>query len=91
VLSVLLFFAVCFVAFTNGANDNFKGVASLYGSGTTSLRVALYRGTAATLAGSLAAFFLAEGLLKKFGGRGLLPDTIIQSEAFVCAVALGTA
>ena len=36
----VLFLAVCFVAFTNGANANFKGVASLYGSGTTTLRQA---------------------------------------------------
>ena len=42
----LLFLAACFLAFTNGANDNFKGVASLYGSGTTSFRAALGWGTA---------------------------------------------
>ncbi len=29
------------VAFVNGANDNFKGVATLYGSGTLSYRGAL--------------------------------------------------
>src|ERR1051326_2441377 len=28
------FFAVCFVAYSNGANANFKGVASLFGSKT---------------------------------------------------------
>jgi phosphate/sulfate permease len=28
----LLFFATCFLAYSNGANDNFKGVASLFGS-----------------------------------------------------------
>ena len=27
-----------FLAYANGANDNFKGVATLYGSGTTSLQ-----------------------------------------------------
>ena len=36
----ILLLAVGFVAFTNGANANFKGVASLYGSGTTTLRTA---------------------------------------------------
>ena len=35
---LLLFLAAGAVAFTNGANANFKGVASLYGSGTTTLR-----------------------------------------------------
>ncbi len=42
VLAALLVLAVGFVAFTNGADANFKGVASLYGSGTTTLRTALY-------------------------------------------------
>ena len=88
--SVLLL-AVCFVAFTNGANANFKGVASLYGSGTTSLRTAALWGTAATFAGSIAALFLAEGILKAFGGRGLVADELAASQQFVCAVALGAA
>jgi PiT family inorganic phosphate transporter len=69
--------AVCFVAFTNGANANFKGVASLYGSGTASLRTALYWGTATTFAGSVAAMFFAEGLLKKFSGRGIVSDALV--------------
>jgi hypothetical protein len=30
-----------FLAYANGANDNFKGVATLYGSGTTSYKRAL--------------------------------------------------
>jgi inorganic phosphate transporter, PiT family len=30
-----LLVAILFVAYTNGANDNFKGVATLFGSGTT--------------------------------------------------------
>ena len=90
-LTTLLFLAVCFVAFTNGANANFKGVASLYGSGTTTLRGALIWGTATTFAGSIAAAFLAEGMLKKFSGRGIVPDSLVQSPEFVCAVALGAA
>lgn len=90
-LTILLFLAVCFVAFTNGANANFKGVASLYGSGTTSLRGALLWGTATTFAGSIAAAFLAEGMLKKFSGRGIVPDQLVQSPEFVCAVAIGAA
>lgn len=90
-LTVLLVLAVCFVAFTNGANANFKGVASLYGSGTTTLCGALYWGTATTFAGSIAAAFLAEGMLKKFSGRGIVPDVLVQSPEFVCAVALGAA
>ena len=90
-LIALLFFAVCFVAFTNGANANFKGVASLYGSGTTTLRTAALWGTAMTFAGSLAALFLAGGLLSSFRGRGLVPDELVAAPQFVCAVALGAA
>lgn len=90
-LTALLLLAVGLVAYTNGANANFKGVASLYGSGTTTLRGALWWGTGTTLAGSLAALFLAEGLLKKFSGRGLVPDALVQSPDFIFAVALGAA
>jgi PiT family inorganic phosphate transporter len=88
---VILFLAACFVAFTNGANANFKGVASLYGSGTTTLRTAALWGTATTFAGSTAALFLAGDLLLAFRGRGVVPDELVASESFVCAVALGAA
>lgn len=90
-MTVLLILAIGFVAFTNGANANFKGVASLYGSGTTTLRGALYWGTATTFAGSLAAMFLAHGLVKAFGGRGIVADSLAASPDFVTAVALGAA
>ena len=82
-LTALLFLATCFVAFTNGANANFKGVASLYGSGTTSLRVALWWSTAATFMGALAALFFAQGLMKTFSGKGLVPDALTQSPDFL--------
>src|SRR5206468_3709043 len=88
---IVLFFAACFLACTNGANDTFKGVASLYGSGTTRFRTALGWGTATTLAGSLTAIFLAGDLMKKFSGKGLVPDALTQSPHFLIAVALGAA
>jgi PiT family inorganic phosphate transporter len=87
----LLFLAAGCVAFTNGANANFKGVASLYGSGTTTLRAAALWGTATTFAGSIAALFLAEGLLHSFRGRGVVPDELVASRDFVCAAAVGGA
>ena len=37
----VLIAATLFLAYANGANDNFKGVATLYGSGTASYRRAL--------------------------------------------------
>lgn len=90
-LLTLLIFAVCFVAFTNGANANFKGVASLYGSGTTTLRQAAIWGTATTFAGSIAALFLSHAMLAAFSGKGIVANSLVQSPQFVCAVALGAA
>lgn len=87
----VLFIAVWLVAYTNGANANFKGVASLYGSGTTSLRVAALWGTGATFAGSVSALFLTGGMLAAFSGRELVPDALAASPDFLCAVALGAA
>ena len=84
----LLFFATCFLAYSNGANDNFKGVASLYGSRTTSYRTAITWATLTTGAGSIAAIFLAQSLLKKFSGKGLVPETLTGQPQFLLAVAL---
>ncbi len=83
--------ATLFVAYANGANDNFKGVATLFGSGTTDYRKALGWATVTTLAGSLAAFFLAGELISIFQGKGLLPAQLSESEPFVAAVVLGAA
>lgn len=40
-LAALIFLAVCFLACSNGANDNFKDVASLFGSRTRGRRTAI--------------------------------------------------
>lgn len=88
---IALFLATCFLAYSNGANDNFKGVASLYGCRAASYRTAITWATVTTFAGSLASIFLAQALLKKFSGKGLVPDTLAGSEQFLLAVALGAA
>ena len=88
---VLLFVAACLLAYANGANDNFKGVASLYGSRTANYRTALTWATVTQLAGSVTSIFLAEALLKRFSGRGLVPDALVGSEQFLLAVALAAA
>ena len=85
----LLLLATCFLAYANGANDNFKGVASLFGSRTASYRVAILWATVTTFCGSVCAVFLAQTLLKKFSGKGLVPDEVAGSGHFVLAVALG--
>ena len=79
------------LAYTNGANDNFKGVATLFGSGTTDYRKALWWATATTFVGSCAAILLCGGLVKAFGGKGLVPDALAQQPAFLLAVGLGAA
>ena len=85
----LLILATCFLAYSNGANDNFKGVASLYGSGTATYRVAIAWATITTVAGSLAGVLMAQGLLRAFSGRGVVPDQVANSNHFLLAVAAG--
>lgn len=80
-----------FAAYANGANDNFKGVATLFGSKTASYRLSLFLGTACTFAGSLAAFLLASKLIGAFSGRGLVPDALTREPAFAASVILGAA
>ena len=87
---IFLFLAVLLVTYSNGANDNFKGVATLWGSGTLEYKPALILATLATFAGSVCSYFFAEALIKNFSGKGLVPDNIIQSVEFVLAVALAT-
>jgi PiT family inorganic phosphate transporter len=83
--------AVLILAYSNGANDNFKGVATLFGSGTCSYRTALVWATVTTLAGSLLALLLAHGLVQAFTGKGLVPDAVTTQPAFRLAVSLGAA
>jgi PiT family inorganic phosphate transporter len=90
-VSFLLLLAAAFLAFANGADDNFKGVASLYGSGLASYRAALTWATVMTVAGSLCSFILAEALLQRFTGKGLVPDALVVSQPFVLAVAAAAA
>jgi PiT family inorganic phosphate transporter len=83
--------ATLFVAYANGANDNFKGVATLFGCGTTDYRKALAWATITTLAGSVAAFFLATKLILIFQGKGLVPLDLSESQPFIAAVVFGAA
>jgi PiT family inorganic phosphate transporter len=85
----ILLLTVLALAYANGANDNFKGVATLFGSGTCSFRKALAWATVTTLAGSLLALVLAHGLVDNFKGKGLVPDAVTRQPTFLLAVALG--
>jgi inorganic phosphate transporter, PiT family len=90
-LLILLFIAACFLAYSNGANDNFKGVATLFGSNTTNYKKAITWATITTFAGSVAAIFLASALIKNFSGNGLVPEELAQMPVFAISVAMGAA
>jgi inorganic phosphate transporter, PiT family len=78
-----------FLAFSNGANDNFKGFATVWGSASLSYRTALLLSNIATLVGGIVSIILAEGLLKQFSGRGLVADSMAASGPFALSVAGG--
>lgn len=86
---LLITIAVVVVAYANGANANFKGVASLFGSGTTSYRTAVNWAAVTTAAGCVLAMFLAADMLKTFSGKGLVPDALIAQPLFLLSVAAG--
>lgn len=91
IIFIILFLATCFLAYSNGANDNFKGVATLFGSKTTNYQRAIWWATITTFAGSLASVSFASGLVSTFSGKGLVPQGIATSPEFLTAVAIGAA
>jgi len=85
----LLILSVVLLSFANGANDNFKGVATLWGSGLTTYQRAIAWGTGFTFLGSLAAISLGRALAAKFSGAKLVDSSIASQLSFLIAVALG--
>ncbi len=94
-MTSLLFVAALLVAFSNGANDNAKGVAPLVGAGVAGLRAALRWGNAMTALGALASIYVAlrvnGDLIGAFSGGGLIPREVRVGEAYHAAIALGAA
>lgn len=90
-MSAIIVMTVLLLAYSNGANDNFKGVATLFGSGTANYRWALAWATLTTLAGSLLALMFASDLVDMFQGKGWVPDAVKLQPAFLSAVSLGAA
>lgn len=88
-LIVALVAATCFLAYANGANDNFKGVASLYGSQTIGYRTAIAWASVTTFAGSLCSLLFAQALLVRFSATGFVPDAMAGSVPLVVAIATG--
>ncbi len=89
-MAELVLLGALLVAFVNGANDNFKGVATLYGSGELAYRPSILLGTGATALGGFVSLFAAQALARAFSAKGLVPDAAL-SDAFLAAVALGAA
>ena len=88
-LATCILTGVILLAYANGANDNFKGTATLWGSGTLNYTKALRLATVATVAGALVSVLFATTLVKNFSGKGLVPDALAQSPVFLLSVALG--
>ena len=88
---VALIFTSVLLAYANGANDNFKGVATLFGSGTSDYPRALKWACLTTLAGSLTAVWLSTRLASVFSGKGLVSDNIAAAPEFLVPVGLGAA
>ncbi|QLE56465.1 inorganic phosphate transporter [Nostoc sp. TCL26-01] len=89
-LLISLFIATLFLAYANGANENFQGVATLFGSRTNSYQTAILWATFTTFAGALTATFLAGTLVQRFSGQGILADAIAHAPEFQIAVAIAT-
>lgn len=84
----LLVISTLWLAYANGANDNAKGVATLIGSRTLSARSALRFAAVATFAGSICTMMFAGSLVRAFGGKGLVPEALIEGTLFPLAVLL---
>ena len=90
-MTLLLLAGVVALAFSNGANDNFKGVATLWGSGSANYGKALTWATVSTFLGSIAAAWFAQGLVPKFSGTTLLAHAPTSQTSFLAAVVLAAA
>lgn len=82
---------VLLLAFANGANDNFKGVATLWGSGRYRYSTVLVWATVTTFLGALFGGLVASGLVNVFDGSAFLGANAKLDSTFLAAVALGAA
>ena len=88
-MEILFVLGIALLAFANGANDNFKGVATLWGSGTLGYRSALVLANVTTLLGALLAVAIAGALVKTFSGEGVVGAEILRDPAFAVSIAAG--
>ncbi|MAE61388.1 MAG: phosphate permease [Planctomycetaceae bacterium] len=90
-MQLLIALIASMLGFANGSNDNVKGVATLIGSRTLSVRTAMVFGTACTFVGSICAILLAGHLLKKFAGKDIVDPTIAGTGGFALTISLAAA
>jgi len=86
---LFIVFAALFISYFNGANDNIKGVATLYGSDVINYKKAILWGSFTTATGSLFALLLAQKLILNFSGKGLLPAELLNTIPINIPIALG--
>ncbi|MFQ5514492.1 MAG: anion permease [Myxococcota bacterium] len=89
-IALILLAGVLTLAFSNGANDCFKGVATLHGAGTLGRGRALALAVSATALGGLASLLVAGALARAFSARGLVPDAVLD-ERLLASVAAAAA
>ena len=90
-MEILFFIVVAALAFANGANDNFKGVATLWGGGDLTYRQAWFVANVATLLGAILAVYLGAEIAKTFSGKGVVGESVLASCDFAFAFAAGAA
>ena len=88
-MEIVLFFAALLLCYSNGANDNFKGFATVWGSQSLSYEAAIRWASVTTVAGAITGLYFAEALVANFSGRGLVPDALAGTTPFILSVALG--
>ncbi|MGH8759902.1 MAG: inorganic phosphate transporter [Burkholderiales bacterium] len=92
-MMILMFGLLCaaLLAYANGANDNFKGVATLFGSGVSNYKKALNWATATTLLGSVAAIWLTAQLVEAFSGKLFVSAQTLALPGYPLAVVAAAA
>ena len=83
--------AVAWLSYANGANDNFKGVATLFASHTVDYKTAVRWAMITTLLGSMATLLLGAALIRTFSGKGLVGAEALADRSFLLSVTLGAA
>lgn len=90
-MTTLAVITACVLAFSNGANDNAKGVATLIGSRTLPLDRSLVYAAVTTLLGSVTSVLIAGALVARFSGNGLISGSVPATPAFASSVGLAAA